>query len=282
MNGSKSYSSLYIILGIFPFLTAICIMYLPQLFLIVAGVIRACGEGHSDPPEVKAYSYEFLYAHLPIGFAVYGVICIAVFLIWNRYAFGEGLKVLLPDRRSINIRNAIAVILIAVAANYIAYGTLYFYKAFTPSLFADYMTLIQRAHGNGSVISIVYSILLAPVLEELAFRDLSFRYLQKSSLPVWTVIVVQAFLFGLLHMNIIQTVYAFVFGMILGLIRYKTGDLFFPLMTHFFFNLWGILSGKLVDFDQMTQNILIAVISVFVVVLCYLFLLNGSKKTEDS
>lgn len=282
MNGSKSYSSLYIILGIFPFLTAICLMYLPQLFLITVVVIRAANKGLSDPAEVNADAYEFLYAHLPIGFAVYGVILTAVFLIWNRYAFGEGLRVFLPDRSSINIRNAIAVILIAVAANYIAYATLYFYKAFTPSLFEDYLTLTGRARGGGSIIYIVYSILLAPIAEELAFRNLSFRYLSKSVLPVWAVIVIQAFLFGLLHMNFIQTAYTFVFGILLGLIRYKTGKLFFPLMTHFFFNLWGILSRKLVDFDKMTQNILIAVISVFVVALCYLFLLNGSVKAEES
>jgi len=81
----------------------------------------------------------------------------------------------------------------------------------------------------------------APVVEELIFRGLLFRYLgEKLSLPLalWT----SGILFALLHASLQSFLPLVVLGVLLAWVYRKSGDLRVPILFHLFFNLFSFLN----------------------------------------
>lgn len=103
-----------------------------------------------------------------------------------------------------------------------------------------------------TVVSILATLVLAPINEEVLFRGISFALLKKSGIKFWAVNVLQALFFGLAHLqytmamqggikylNIIQGSYAFLLGLFLGYVREKTGSLWGSIIAHLVFNFIG-------------------------------------------
>jgi len=68
--------------------------------------------------------------------------------------------------------------------------------------------------------------LLAPFCEELVFRGAILKSLLSSSkLSVWGAIAISAFLFALIHMNPAQMPHAFIIGLLLGWMYWRTGSI---------------------------------------------------------
>ena len=82
--------------------------------------------------------------------------------------------------------------------------------------------------------------LFLPVCEELIFRGVIMSY-AKERFSFWAANLIQALLFGLFHMNVIQGVYAFFVGMFLGYVRHQTKSMFPNMLLHILFNSWGVL-----------------------------------------
>ena len=62
----------------------------------------------------------------------------------------------------------------------------------------------------------------APLAEELVFRGIIQSRLERS-LPAWIAVVLQAVLFGLIHGTPVQIGYAFIMGLLFGLLRWRIG-----------------------------------------------------------
>ena len=87
--------------------------------------------------------------------------------------------------------------------------------------------------------------MLAPIGEELLFRGVTMHQ-AKRVFPFWAANIMQALLFGLFHMNMIQGIYAFFLGMVLGYICEKGCSIYQSILFHMMFNFWGtIISGIL-------------------------------------
>ena len=68
--------------------------------------------------------------------------------------------------------------------------------------------------------------LLAPLCEELAMRGAILRaLLQSPKLSPWGAIVISALFFALIHLNPIQMPHAFLIGLLLGWMYYRTGSI---------------------------------------------------------
>ena len=91
---------------------------------------------------------------------------------------------------------------------------------------------------------LLYSVLLAPVCEELIFRGTT-MHLARRALPFWLANTMQALLFGLFHMNWIQGIYAFALGLVLGYVCEKGGSIYYSILLHILFNLWGTVISTL-------------------------------------
>ena len=89
----------------------------------------------------------------------------------------------------------------------------------------------------------------APIAEELVFRGIIQSRLERS-LPAWIAVVLQAVLFGLIHGTPVQIGYAFIMGLLFGLLRWRTGSILPTLAAHAAFNAMNDPLGLLGDFAE--------------------------------
>ena len=104
-----------------------------------------------------------------------------------------------------------------------------------PRAFSFYNTIMNQLTDSSMIVTVLYVLLIGPVSEELIFRGaiLDRFYLV---FPFFTANLLQAALFGIYHMNLIQGLYAFCLGAMLGMIRYSTGTILVSIYVHILFN----------------------------------------------
>lgn len=87
--------------------------------------------------------------------------------------------------------------------------------------------------------------LVAPLVEEMMFRGAIQGYLMRRCSNPWTAIVVSALVFGVIHMNPVQVVYATLLGLVLGWIYYRTRSLLPVIAGHVLNNSVAVASMKM-------------------------------------
>ena len=83
----------------------------------------------------------------------------------------------------------------------------------------------------------IKTVIIAPISEEVIFREWIYNFLKKRT-KFYNII--QAFLFGLYHFILVQSIYAFISGIFLGNVKRKTDSLETVIFCHSFFNLTGL------------------------------------------
>jgi len=89
--------------------------------------------------------------------------------------------------------------------------------------------------GNNMILDLLMVALLAPVVEEIIFRGTVQKRLIKMT-NVRGAIFLQAVIFGVVHLNIIQGIYAFVLGIIIGYAYYWFDSIWVAIVLHVAFN----------------------------------------------
>ena len=79
---------------------------------------------------------------------------------------------------------------------------------------------------------------LVPIAEELVFRGLVLSEFRRV-MPDWVGVIVTAVIFGIAHMNPIQSVYAAVCGIMFGLVYIWTESIYQSIFMHIIFNFLG-------------------------------------------
>ncbi len=123
-------------------------------------------------------------------------------------------------------------------------------------------------------------VILAPVFEEILCRGLILNTLHKT-MPKWCAIVLSSAIFGIIHGNPIQFIYATALGIILGWLYTKFDSIWIPILCHLAFNLTSTLLGYLPENDivnVITGLLIFASIPVFVLAIIYINLKNFKKK----
>jgi len=105
----------------------------------------------------------------------------------------------------------------------------------------DYYNKYQKMEKNGIISMSISIALVAPFFEEFIFRGLIFGVMQKSRLNIFVAIVVQALLFGLIHLNLYQGIFAFFIGIFLALALYWTGSIWSSIVMHFTVNSLAVI-----------------------------------------
>ena len=93
------------------------------------------------------------------------------------------------------------------------------------------------------VVMAVNSIIIAPLCEELLYRHLLLRPLQKYSDTA--AVLVSAMLFSLSHFNFDQFLYTFFFGIFLGIIVVRSGSVLPAVICHIVNNITAVLQSYL-------------------------------------
>jgi len=106
-----------------------------------------------------------------------------------------------------------------------------------PSPVAEMMESIPQTPFHMWLIFLSVAV-LAPLGEELCFRGLCQNHLRRA-FPFWAANLMQAGLFGAIHMNWEQGSYAFLLGLAYGWLYEKTGRLSLVIYLHLVFNVAG-------------------------------------------
>ncbi len=91
--------------------------------------------------------------------------------------------------------------------------------------------------------------ILPPLCEELAFRGVVYGGYRRDCRPVGAIFM-SALLFGLMHGNVNQCVYAFVMGVAMALMVEATGSIWPSILIHAFINLRTVVAMFLLDHLQ--------------------------------
>ena len=153
--------------------------------------------------------------------------------------------------------SVLRLIILGTGIQAFAYGILnivYEFAADT-AVMESYKSTINNLNGNSTYLIFLYTMLLAPAAEELVFRGVIFDALS-TAFSFMTANILQAALFGLYHGNIVQFVYAFIIGMVLGLVRYRGGKLTHTIGVHMSVNISGIIIVPVIAYviSSLTGN----------------------------
>lgn len=143
-------------------------------------------------------------------------------------------------------------------------------------LVQEYMEMAEAfAPTIGYAWLILGIVILAPVAEELLFRGIIQGELRKA-MPEGVAIIVQALLFAVFHMQIIQVTYVIIPGILLGLVYAWTKTLWVPIIMHVAFNFLGSVVPSLVEGDEVLSAIVfysqLAFIVIGALAMVYLYL----------
>lgn len=119
------------------------------------------------------------------------------------------------------------------------------------------------------VIFVLSTMILAPLIEEIIFRNFALTALRRS-MPAWLSVALISAIFGGMHGHWVQMVYAGSLGVLLGAVFCYSESIYVSVLIHFAFNSSNIFVmfvdyEKMSESQQMTFNAIYALICYFCV-----------------
>lgn len=244
-----------------PFFLAMGVQFIAVYYLLFIAAIFLFGVA----PAIQGTTYtvdDLLALAADLNFTtiasiIFSVFCIALFAIWYYRSCGGNLKI--NVKKSFHPYEILGIVLLIPGTQFMCSIAMSMVSLVFPSWLEDYMELIESAGLSGDVplLMMIYSVLLAPIGEELIFRGVTLR-IARRAFPFWIANIIQALLFGIFHMNPLQGCYTFLLGLFMGYICEKGGTLYHAILFHFLFNLWGTTASEwLMVEDVALQGLII-------------------------
>ncbi|MFC2067613.1 lysostaphin resistance A-like protein [Chloroflexota bacterium] len=218
---------------------AIIVVFLLTMLLVsvVVIVINIFPQSNLNPSQILDIVSESIGLLVSLGTittAIVGVgLIIAVISIRREISIIEYLALKPVSTKAILVSLAIVVVLI------IAYeaASMFLDIPINPQVMVDiYNTSVWPA------LFWIAVVIFAPIFEETFFRGFLFKGFIYSKLGISGTIILTAFAWTLLHLQygIFGVLYIFIAGIFLGVMRYKTGSLWVPLIMHSFINMIAV------------------------------------------
>lgn len=216
--------------------------FLVSFWFMAVSIIRLLLEGITDPNLLITGTATLLLDPLytDILIAVTFVALAAVFLVWYRKQKDKPVPVAFDE--VFCIRNTVIILISGLAAQIAVSMCLNLILPLFPETFEQYSLLLDSLVGNSVIISVISNAVLAPIAEELIFRELMTKRLRQL-FPFWLANIIQALVFGVYHMNIVQGVYAFILGLLFGYVAYRMHSIWASIMLHGIVNTSGLVLG---------------------------------------
>ena len=170
------------------------------------------------------------------------------FGLWYYFGFVRK-KERLKLAQVFSVRSFSAEICLAVGFYFIITLYLSFAGFAFPNLMEDYNLLMEQTGiADRTVLSTISTIVFAPICEEVIFRGLTYKFARRAGLNFLLANILQALLFGIIHMNWIQGTYAFCLGLLLGFVNERYHSLYAAVLLHALFNFCGTYLAEALGF----------------------------------
>lgn len=165
-----------------------------------------------------------------------------VFGLWYYIAYGKKKR---PDgTEKPEAVHFSLIVAIGILIQFFVSGILNLVQNFAPQLLEQYNELIeQMGIMEGTALTLISTVILAPLSEELTCRGVILKLAGKVSPKFWVANVIQALAFGILHANLVQGLYAFGLGLVLGALYNKFKNIWLCMLLHAVMNASSMLVG---------------------------------------
>lgn len=134
---------------------------------------------------------------------------------------------------------------------------------------------------SGILITLVTSVIAAPLVEEITFRGLIYSRL-KQGMPMFAAMIISAWVFGMMHGTVIWFLYAALIGLLLSWIYEKYHSLTASVLVHFSFNLFGSLMELIGGMSDVAFLLMLTASGIASVALLIFIQRNSPHKIEFS
>lgn len=183
---------------------------------------------------------------IPIGLTVLvtHIFILLCFGAWYILVCCPGMKAGISFKHTFRGKNVVIIALLAVGGCFFTNFVMPIATVFIPeSIVQAYLELMETAGFGESILPTIAAVLIAPFGEELLFRGVVYHYasnmvrdMQDRRRAFYLANVVQALAFGIFHGNLIQGVYAFGLGLLLGYMRERFGSVWASAAGHIIIN----------------------------------------------
>ena len=118
---------------------------------------------------------------------------------------------------------------------------------------------------------------IVPLMEELVFRGLMYKRMRRS-MSVKKAVIISAFIFGLLHGNLVQFIFAFSIGLLLAYAYELTGNFLIPAVGHISVNITSLVFTEYHIFEWTFEK---GIRFVGMIVLSVVLMMSGLQKIRD-
>lgn len=184
----------------------------------------------------------------------------------------------LPEKKPFPVSDWVRYSLISLATGYLfsIVGSILNYP-FVRLFNISENIVIDILNISSLPLSIIFIVILAPIMEELVFRK---RFLTKAlSFGRRNAVIAGGLAFGLFHMNIPQAVYATALGILWGTLFLKYGSVLPVILLHMSMNLMGSIVFPLIIASHEILGIVITVFAVLTIFIVGLVLFSREKKS---
>ena len=144
------------------------------------------------------------------------------------------------------------------------------------SVLESYSQSTEGMVSGTLIIMLVSIVIVVPIVEEIIFRGLILSRLNKAMNTVLALII-SSLIFAVLHGHVLWMAYAFVLGILFGIIAIKMDSILPTIIFHMSFNLAGLFVG-FIPFPEWSIGIICFVSFIISVVIIYTIVKNTSKK----
>lgn len=179
-----------------------------------------------------------------------------IYSIWYRRLMKN--EEILIKRKSINVKDICFILFLGLGALFLTYGIMNLLAAcismFSPQVISNYNNLMSYTDEGNITLVVLRTVIMAPIFEELLFRGVTLNR-AKNMMSFYATNIFQAFLFGIIHMNIIQLVYTFPKGLLYGYVAFKYQSIIPSILLHIFNNASSLLISNYFDKIQEYINL---------------------------
>lgn len=255
---------LFLILSLFPLAAGIILQFIASIICLLFGLILHFMTAGSDsrPGNLNALLLSSQFNTWVM--LVYALLAILLIGVWYHI-------VAVPKHRPrrvlgqlINLRMLAAIVLLVASLQFFCNYLVMLIALIKPSWYDSYNNLFKAAGmDHKTILLTIYTVIAAPICEELLFRGVTLHFASKA-LPFWGANFLQAALFGLYHMNLVQGIYAFLIGLFCGAIYHYGQSIYLSMAFHMLFNIWG---ASLDNFMYYGNHLLLHLLQIIIIIL---------------
>lgn len=230
----------YFFLGWVPMILCIVLQFACAFIIMLPMAVVAMLRSGVDPSDFDAVMEVSMKATMeaaPMGVFLYHIVGILVFGFWYYLMFKKPRPKMFSSFKNITLKSVAISAISGVGLCFFANATVIIEMFVVPSVVESYMKMAETAGMGVNGFVIFATIILAPIGEEFLCRGVIFNFAKKTFPKFWMANCFQALMFGIIHANLVQGIFAFGIGLVLGWLTQRYKSLIPAMIVHFVVNL---------------------------------------------